>query len=202
MKKRLGSILLALAMALTLIPATPMRAESDLTPYTAYTCDGVTGGGMVNGYQNVMASVPEESGDTEGLLTFTLEGPGGVFTQSVVLLMAEAQIVFAQENMGLPANRLKFAQDDGSEESKLGDGIFRLPFLVKNMGAEGKGGLRELKVTAKLEKDSVTDVNGNAVKADKKLGMPYEVRIKPDEEHKDKAGKIAEQICELISPYL
>jgi hypothetical protein len=44
MKKRLGSILLALAMALTLIPVAPMRAESDLTPYTAYTCDGGSGG--------------------------------------------------------------------------------------------------------------------------------------------------------------
>ena len=44
MKKRLGSILLALTMALTLIPAAPMRAESDLTPYTAYTCDGGSSG--------------------------------------------------------------------------------------------------------------------------------------------------------------
>ena len=175
--------------------------RDDLTErITASSPDGsltVTGGGMVNGYQTAMVSVPEESGDTEGLLTFTLEGPGGVFTQSVVFLMAEAQIVFAQENMGLPANRLKFAQDDGSEESKFGDGVFRLPFLVKNMGAEGKGELRDLKVTAKLEKDSVTDVNGNAVKADKKLGMPYEVRIVPDKEHKDK-GIYEAEIKEVL----
>ena len=146
----------------------------------------VTDGGVTNGYKAAMVSVPEDSVGTEGVITFRLEGAGGVFTQSVVFALAEAQIVFAQENMGLPANKLKYAQEDeAAEDSKFGDGTFRLPFLVKDFGAEGKGSPRDLKVTAKLAKESVSDVNGNAVAPDGKYGVPYSVEIVPDKEHPD-----------------
>ena len=146
----------------------------------------VTDAGMTsNGYRAAMVSVPEDSTASEGAVTFMYSGEGGDFYQHVIFRLQEAQIVFTRDNMGLPANYLKFAHDDAKEngqagaalKARYGDGEFRLPFLVKDMP-------EDTRVRAELVKAGVTDFQGKGVKTENH-GMPYSLEIRPDEEHKE-----------------
>lgn len=151
----------------------------------------VTDGGIVNDYKCAMVSVPEDSEEQNGVVTFTLSSPTGNFLQSVVFRLTKAEIVFAQENMGLPANRLKYAQEETNLEegqsSKFGDGEFRIHFLVKGLGDQPDVfPAAKVRVTGVLEKTGVTDVKGGVSPAPEKYGMPYSLDLHPDPKDADK----------------
>ncbi|MBE6910195.1 MAG: hypothetical protein E7474_11585 [Ruminococcaceae bacterium] len=152
----------------------------------------VTDGGIVNDYKCAMASVPEDSADANGVVTFSLSTPTGSFLQSVVFRLTEAEIVFAQENMGLPANRLKYAQEEtGLEEgqnARFGDGEFRIHFLVKGMGSQPDVfPAPRVRVTGALERTGVTDATGEVRQLPpEKYGMPYSLDLHPDSKDADK----------------
>ena len=65
----------------------------------------VTPIGMKDGiYKAAEIIAAEESTDKEGTVCFRYEGEGGTFTETVVFKLANPQVVFGQENLGLPAH--------------------------------------------------------------------------------------------------
>ncbi len=141
----------------------------------------------VNGcsWRAAKVTVPESCVFNEADVTFTFTGVGGVYTRHVMFNIEKPLIIFAQENLGLPANKLKNAMPDpDNKESRLGEQEIYLPFEVMGLPYEGT------KVSlAPLKFDYSTDVNGNCVEGplDKKTPVPYELEIKKDEE-KNKKG--------------
>ncbi len=62
------------------------------------------GGFTENGYKVAWVSVPDGNEMSEGSVTFSFKGEGGVYTRHVVFNLIEAAINFADENKGLPAH--------------------------------------------------------------------------------------------------
>lgn len=174
------------------------RMRPDLTAQIqCFAGDGileVTDMGMGGTYKAAHVRVPENCGSPTGAVTFQFVGPGGTFTRHVVFKISAPAIIFAQDNMGLPANRLKFAVADQEKKSGVGDGEYRLPFLVQDM-PEG------CKVTAALKKECSTDANGKTVTLSihDKNPMPYSVEVQQKEE--DKPKHIYEAVIREVADY-
>ena len=137
----------------------------------------VSDGGMVNGYRAAMVTVPEDCTASEGCVSFRFTGKGGTFTRHVVFSLTAGEILFPQENLALPACKLKYVMKSEEGGTRIGDGIYIMPFLVKDMP-------RESKVTGVIERIGATDMKGNYV--DKKMinkPMPYKLALEPDKEY-------------------
>lgn len=105
----------------------------------------VSDGGMTaNGYKTAYAQVPDGNQFPEGQVSFRYVGVGGTFTQNVIFQLGEAKIIFAQENLGIAANK---------------GGEYRIPFAVGGMGDN-------VSVTLRLEKVGTTDSGENRVELD------------------------------------
>ena len=62
------------------------------------------------GYMAAEVIAAEESTEKEGSVCFRYEGKGGTFTEIVTFKLANPQIVFGQENLGLPAHYEKVSE--------------------------------------------------------------------------------------------
>lgn len=130
-----------------------------------FSADGslsVSDGGIVQGYRCAMVSVPE-SGRTPsgtGTVTFRFAGEGGTYTQNVVFNVTEPQIIFGQENIGVPANRkLEFA----------------VSFGIRGMSDQAR-------VTYEFRKIGVTDETGKKSQI-RDEGDNLAVKVVPDKEY-------------------
>jgi hypothetical protein len=72
-----------------------------------------------NGYKAAMVEVPEESNQSQGLVSFKFVGPSGTYVRNVIFNLIEPAINFLQENIGLPAHYEK--------ESTLPFGVVGMP---------------------------------------------------------------------------
>ena len=168
---------------------TPSGGEATRDDLTAriepFSGDGVlevTNGGFRGNYMAAIVRVPDLCTETEGCVSFRYKGEGGTFIRHVVFRLTAAEIIFPQENLGLPANKIKnvLESKEAKKDSKfnrLGNGEYRMPFLVKDMP---KG----FKVSAEIERCGATDVKGNYIHSSK-IGkpIPYTVEVIPDPEH-------------------
>ncbi|MCR4596965.1 MAG: hypothetical protein K5673_09300 [Lachnospiraceae bacterium] len=142
---------------------------------------GITTNGV--DYKTARIEVPDDFFGTQADLTFSFTGRGGSFVQHVVFNVMTPMIIFAQENLGLPANRLQYALPDDGDKDKdkagpSGDREYRLPFLVYGMPAGS------VKVGARLEFDYSTDASGRVVEGalDHKTGIPYSIEVVREEQ--------------------
>ena len=147
----------------------------------------VQSGGMKNGYMAAQAQVPDDCKTSKGQVSFRFSGRGGTFIRHVEFQLSEAYILFGQENMGLPANKLKYAFGGGKNKN-LGDGSYRLPFRIFSMVID-----KDTKISAELELKCVTDNNGKVMPIEdvRKNGIPYTVTVEPDPEDADKGIYLA-----------
>ncbi|SCW48207.1 zinc-ribbon domain-containing protein [Ruminococcaceae bacterium YRB3002] len=137
----------------------------------------VSDGGMVNGYRAAIVKVPDDCTANEGCVSFRFAGKGGTFTRHVIFSITAGEILFPQENLALPACKLKYVRKSPDSGSRIGDGIYVMPFLVKDMP-------RESKVSGVIERIGATDMKGNYV--DKKMinkPMPYKLALERDKEY-------------------
>ncbi len=150
----------------------------------------VTDGGIERGYKCARASVPEDNQNPAGLVTFSLNSPMGNFFQSVMLKITVPEIFFMQENLGLPANKLKFAK--AGKNKNVGDQTYRLPFGVREMRDD-------VRVKATLTKVMVTDIDGR-IGNDVPKGMPFEVKIVQDKQNKFLFEAVIREILDYELP--
>lgn len=141
----------------------------------------VTDGGFTsNGYRAARVKVPDDCTAATGQVSFRYVGEGGTFTRHVVFALTAAQIIFPQDNLGLPAGKLKYVKKAPGKDSRIGDGTYTLPFAVKDMPQGSK-------VKAVIERVGSTTVNGHYISASKiDKPMPYTVETEPDKEYADK----------------
>ncbi len=150
----------------------------------------VSDGGMVNGYKCAMASVPQDNHNPLGLVTFSLHTQTGSYLKSVMFIISEPMIFFAQDNLGLPANKLKYAID--SKDNNLGDQSYRLPFGVREMGDD-------VRVTATLARAGITNVEGNSV-GKVPSGMPFSVTIEQDKDNRFVFDAVIKEVMDYELP--
>ena len=95
----------------------------------------------------------------------------------------EAMIKFAQDGMGLPANKDKFVlKSEDKKKNKVGLDEYRIPFAVLNMPTN-----REYTVTASFRRMGAAGEDGRYLEADAvKEPIPYSVEVAKDKEHGDK----------------
>ena len=95
----------------------------------------------------------------------------------------EAMIKFAQNNMGLPANRDKFViKSKDKKKNKVGLDEYRIPFVVLNMPTN-----RPYKVTAGFSRVGAAGENGRYLEANAITNaIPYSVDIVKDKEYGEK----------------
>ena len=166
-------------------------ARDDLTAQiTCYSDDGQLivedRGNIVNGcaWRAARVTVPENVTKNEVDVTFKFTGAGGEYIRHVMFKVERPLIIFNQENLGLPANRLKNALPDPENKSGMvGDQEINLPFLLYGMVPE------ESRISFEFKFDYSTDVNGKCVEGplDKKTPIPYELTLLKDEA-KNKKG--------------
>lgn len=115
------------------------------------------------------------------IVAITFTGEGGTFTNNVKFKVAsrDAEIVFPQENLGLPAGKLKYVKRRADADSRIGDGTYTLPFFVKDM-PEGYS------VSVSLKAIGASDLKGRYVKSEPGRPLPYDVTAEPDGEYGDK----------------
>ena len=167
------------------------RTRDDLTAQiTCYSDDGQLivedAGNVVNGcaWRAAKVTVPESVTKNEVDVTFKFTGAGGEYIRHVMFKVARPLIIFNQENLGLPANRLKNAlPDPENKDGLLGDQEINLPFLLYGMTPE------ETRISFEFKFDYTTDVNGKCIEGplDKKSPIPYELTLLKDAE-KNKKG--------------
>ncbi len=150
----------------------------------------VTDGGVSGGYKCAMASVPKELEQPVGLVTFALHSELGSFIQSVMFKITEPEIFFAQDNLGLPANKLKFAKK--SKKKHLDDQAYRLPFGVSQMG-------EDVRVSVSLIRVGNTDIDGS-IGAKTPQGIPFEVKIEQDKKNKSVFEAVIKEIMDYELP--
>ncbi|MCR4557608.1 MAG: zinc-ribbon domain-containing protein [Saccharofermentans sp.] len=156
-------------------------SRDDLTSMIlVFSGDGVLqvkDGGMVNGYKCAIVKVPDDCTAAEGSVSFRYVGTGGTFTRHVVFNIVAGQILFPQENLGLPACKLKYVRMSEAGGTRIGNGVYILPFCVKGMPPESR-------VKAVFERVGSSDMNGKYIDKSKidKL-MPYTVTVEPDKEY-------------------
>lgn len=75
-----------------------------IEPYCENEVLDVRDGGMAENYRAAQVFAYEDTVDSEGTVSFQFRGPGGTFVRHVTFSLEELQIVFAQENLGLPAH--------------------------------------------------------------------------------------------------
>lgn len=137
----------------------------------------VSDGGIVNGYRCAVVKVPDDCKAMEGSVSFRFKGAGGTFTRHVVFSILAGEILFPQENLGLPACKLKYVKKSAAGGSRIGDGVYVMPFYVKDMP---QGSV----VNAVFERVGSTDMNGKYIdKSQIKQPMPYMVTVEPDKEY-------------------
>ena len=151
---------------------------------SVFSGDGVldvTDGGFTsNGYRAARVAVPENCTAAKGCVSFRYTGEGGSFTRHVVFRLTAAEILFPQENLGLPAGKLKYVKKAAGKDSRIGNGTYSLPFAVKDMPADPK-------LTAVIDRVGSTNLSGHYIdksRIDKPL--PYTVALEPDKEYADK----------------
>ncbi len=95
----------------------------------------------------------------------------------------EAMIKFAQDGMGLPANKDKFVlKSEDKKKNKVGLDEYRIPFIVLNMPTN-----QECKVSFSLRRMGAAGEDGRYLEADAvKEPIPYSVEVAKDKEHGDK----------------
>ncbi len=95
----------------------------------------------------------------------------------------EAMIKFAQDGMGLPANKDKFVlKSEDKKKQKVGLDEYRIPFAVLNMPTN-----REYTVKAGFRRMGAAGEDGRYLEADAvKEPIPYSVEVVRDKEHGDK----------------
>lgn len=77
---------------------------SKIVPFSYDNSLTVAEGGMVSGtYKSAKVTIPEGSSAENGTVSFRYTGEGGTFTKNVVFKPEGPEIVFAQDNLGLPA---------------------------------------------------------------------------------------------------
>ena len=77
---------------------------SKIVPFSYDNSLTVAEGGMVRGtYKSAKVTIPEGSSAENGTVSFRYTGEGGTFTKNVVFKLEGPEIVFAQDNLGLPA---------------------------------------------------------------------------------------------------
>ena len=141
----------------------------------------VTDGGFTsNGYRAARVKVPDDCTAATGQVSFRYAGEGGTFTRHVVFALTAAQIIFPQDNLGLPAGKLKYVKKAPGKDGRIGDGTYILPFAVKDMPQGSR-------VKAVIERVGSTTVNGHYISSSKiDKPMPYTVEAEPDKEYADK----------------
>lgn len=96
------------------LPSGEERPRPDLTaqisPFSANGTLNVSDGGIRGDYKAAVVSMPDESTDDEGMVSFQFKGKGGYFTENVIFKLVPPQIVFGQENLGLPSHYEKTVQ--------------------------------------------------------------------------------------------
>ena len=170
-----------------LTPGGGEATRNDLTAkIEAFSGDGVlevTDAGMSGDYKAAVVKVPDDCTAAQGCVSFRYTGEGGSFTRHVVFNLTAAQILFPQENLGLPANKLKYVVED--KGTRIGNGEYRMPFYVKDMPAK-------YSVKAVIERVGSTDVRGNFIHSSEiKEPLPYTVEVIPDPDDGDKGFYIA-----------
>jgi hypothetical protein len=171
-----------------LTPSGGEATRDDLTakiePFSADGVLDVASGGMRGNYMAAIVQVPDVCTEAEGCVSFRYKGKGGTFIRHVVFRLTAAEIIFPQENLGLPANKLKYVLESNEpkaegKDNRLGNGLYRMPFGVKDMP---KG----FSVSAKIERCGATDVNGHYINSSKmEKPIPYTVEVIPDPEYKE-----------------
>lgn len=114
------------------LPGGGIRPRPDLTPYIrVFSGDGklvVRDGGVRNGYRAALVSADVNTYEDKGMLSFRFEGKGGAFTEHVVFKIIQPEILFGQDNLGLPAHHEKEVElhfalmnmpDDTAVEAKI-----------------------------------------------------------------------------------
>lgn len=114
------------------LPGGGMRPRPDLTQsIRTFSGDGrliVQDGGIRNGYRTALVSADANTTEEKGMVSFRFEGRGGQFTENVIFKIIQPEIVFGQENLGLPAHHDKEVEfhfalmhmpDDTEVEAKL-----------------------------------------------------------------------------------
>ena len=92
-------------------PGGGMRPRPDLTQsIRTFSGDGkliVQDGGITNGYRKALVSADANFTEDNGMVSFRFEGRGGMFTENIIFKIIQPEIVFAQDNLGLPAHHEK-----------------------------------------------------------------------------------------------
>ena len=92
-------------------PGGGMRPRPDLTQsIRTFSGDGkliVQDGGITNGYRKALVSADANSTEDNGMVSFRFDGKGGMFTENIIFKIIQPEIVFAQDNLGLPAHHEK-----------------------------------------------------------------------------------------------